>query len=207
VVHAPGGRQLHHNFVVAVLNDLLGIQSRGGCACAGPYGHRLLGIELDRARDLASKTVDGWLGIKPGWTRVSFSFYLSEPAFEYIVAAVHLVGTFGARLLPEYRFEPRTGVWRHRNATAPPSVLEGLSYDDGGRLRRPGNGHRRVADDLLTRYLRQSEVALAARPPAVADAPRATMPDDLERLRWFELPEVCLPDAGAGARVPLGQAR
>ena len=44
------GRYLHHNFVVALLNDLFGIQSRGGCSCAGPYGHRLLG---HRHRDLA----------------------------------------------------------------------------------------------------------------------------------------------------------
>ena len=52
------GRYLHHNFVVALLNDLFGIQSRGGCSCAGPYGHRLLGIDIEtlarvRARDLA----------------------------------------------------------------------------------------------------------------------------------------------------------
>ena len=39
-----GEQYLHHNFVVAVLNDLFGIQARGGCSCAGPYGHRLLGI-------------------------------------------------------------------------------------------------------------------------------------------------------------------
>ena len=51
VVRAPSGRYLHHNFVVAVLNDLFGIQSRGGCSCAGPYGHSLLGIDLDRSHD------------------------------------------------------------------------------------------------------------------------------------------------------------
>ncbi|MGH8939611.1 MAG: aminotransferase class V-fold PLP-dependent enzyme, partial [Actinomycetes bacterium] len=48
VVRREGGQYLHHNFVVALLNDLFGIQSRGGCSCAGPYGHRLLGIDLDR---------------------------------------------------------------------------------------------------------------------------------------------------------------
>ena len=42
-----GERFLHHNLVVALLNDLFGIQSRGGCSCAGPYGHRLLGIDLE----------------------------------------------------------------------------------------------------------------------------------------------------------------
>ena len=38
-----GHRYLHHELVVAMLNDLFGIQGRGGCSCAGPYGHRLLG--------------------------------------------------------------------------------------------------------------------------------------------------------------------
>ena len=47
----PCGRYLHHNFVVALLNDLFGIQSRGGCSCAGPYGHRLLGIDLERSHE------------------------------------------------------------------------------------------------------------------------------------------------------------
>ena len=54
VRHAsPDGsrRYLHHNYVVALLNDLFGIQSRGGCSCAGPYGHRLLGIDLERSRE------------------------------------------------------------------------------------------------------------------------------------------------------------
>ncbi len=46
VVRAPSGLYLHHNFVVALLNDLFGIQTRGGCSCAGPYGHRLLGIDI-----------------------------------------------------------------------------------------------------------------------------------------------------------------
>ncbi len=51
VVKAPSGRYLHHNVVVAMLNDLFGIQARGGCSCAGPYGHALLGIDLDRSHE------------------------------------------------------------------------------------------------------------------------------------------------------------
>ena len=48
---AAGGRFLHYNFVVALLNDLFGVQTRGGCACAGPYGQRLLGISRAWSRD------------------------------------------------------------------------------------------------------------------------------------------------------------
>ena len=64
VVRAPSGRYLHHNFAVALLNDLFGIQSRGGCSCAGPYGHRLLGIDLDRSREFDREIAHGCEGIK-----------------------------------------------------------------------------------------------------------------------------------------------
>ncbi|HEX2363396.1 MAG TPA: aminotransferase class V-fold PLP-dependent enzyme, partial [Jiangellaceae bacterium] len=62
-VRRPGGRRLHHNFVVAVLNDLFGIQARGGCSCAGPYGHRLLDIDLDTSHEFEREILHGCEGI------------------------------------------------------------------------------------------------------------------------------------------------
>ena len=56
-LRGASGRRLHHGFVVALLNDLFGIQCRGGCSCAGPYGHRLLDIGIERARDFAGRAV------------------------------------------------------------------------------------------------------------------------------------------------------
>ena len=65
VVRTPSGRYLHHNFVVALLNDLFGIQSRGGCSCAGPYGHRLLGIDLDRSHEFEPRSPAAARGSSP----------------------------------------------------------------------------------------------------------------------------------------------
>ena len=75
------GRYLHHNFVVSVLNDLFGIQSRGGCSCAGPYGHRLLGIDLDRSHEFEREITRGCEGIKPGWVRVNFNYFIDDDTF------------------------------------------------------------------------------------------------------------------------------
>src|SRR5205085_6069013 len=63
-----GRRYLHHNYVVALLNDLFGIQARGGCSCAGPYGHRLLAIDSDHSHAFREEIGQGCDGIKPGWT-------------------------------------------------------------------------------------------------------------------------------------------
>ena len=100
-VRHTGGRYLHHNFVVALLNDLFGIQARGGCSCAGPYGHRLLGIRPDHSQALREEITRGCDGLKPGWVRVNFNYFISAAAARFIVDAVDLVAAEGHRLLPD----------------------------------------------------------------------------------------------------------
>jgi selenocysteine lyase/cysteine desulfurase len=197
VVKRPRGLYLHHNFVVALLHDLFGIQSRGGCSCAGPYGHRLLGIDLDRSHRFEQEIVAGCEGIKPGWVRVSFNYFISEPTFSYIVDAVDLVATHGWLLLPEYRFNPTTGLWRHRGGLVePPLRLAQLSYGADGRLRTPAR-FERAPESALTEYLAEARELFAklAEQPAVAVAGRGVptrVSAGFEELRWFDLPEVCL---------------
>ena len=89
-----------------LLNDLFGIQSRGGCSCAGPYGHRLLGIDLDRSHEFEREITRGCEGIKPGWVRVNFNYFISEPVFDYLVEAVRLVAADGWRLLERLPLRP-----------------------------------------------------------------------------------------------------
>jgi hypothetical protein len=79
---------------------------------------------------------------------------------------VHLVATHGARLLPRYRFDPRSGLWRHHDEAAPPTSLHRISYDAEGQLRHPGGGRRRVPDSALAEYLRHGQAILAADPGA-----------------------------------------
>ena len=180
-----------------MLNDLFGIQSRGGCSCAGPYGHRLLGIDLDRSHRFEQEIVAGCEGIKPGWVRVSFNYFISPATFRYIVEAVDLVATHGWLLLPEYRFEPASGLWRHRGGVVePPLRLRQLRYDADGRLRFPSR-HERAPEEALEEYLVEAKELFGklAEAPSTARSEAGTparVSAGFEELRWFDLPEVCL---------------
>ena len=197
VVKRPRGLYLHHNFVVALLHDLFGIQSRGGCSCAGPYGHRLLGIDLDRSHRFEQEIVAGCEGIKPGWVRVSFNYFISEATFSYIVDAVDLVASHGWLLLPEYRFNPTTGLWRHRGGLVePPLRLSQLRYGADGRLRSPAR-FERAPESALAEYLAEARELFGklADQPSIAvpgAGTRARVSAGFEELRWFDLPDVCL---------------
>ena len=183
------GRYLHHNFVVALLNDLFGIQSRGGCSCAGPYGHRLLGIAADRWDMLQREASKGCDGIKPGWVRVNFNYFISETMFRFILDAVEMVATEGWKLLPNYRFEAATGLWRHAGGLVePPLSLLDVRYPDG-RMTYPE--HRRHApESRLAEHIAEARATFASPPPAgpVAGPDVEGVDDDFETLRWFWLP-------------------
>ena len=195
VVRAPSGKYLHHNFVVALLNDLLGIQSRGGCSCAGPYGHRLLGIDLDRSREFDREIAHGCEGIKPGWVRVNFNYFISEAVFSYIVEAVRLVAKDGWRLLGDYRFEPATGLWRHRRGRAEPLLSLGrVTYDAQG-LMQYSRHHDRAPESALHGYLEEAKTILAAAMPTSDEPIDDLVSADFEHLRWFDLPPICLAGA------------
>jgi selenocysteine lyase/cysteine desulfurase len=191
VVRAPSGRYLHHNFVVALLNDLFGIQSRGGCSCAGPYGHQLLGIDLERSNAFAREIEHGCEGIKPGWVRVNFNYFISDAVCDYIVEAVRVVARDGWRLLPDYRFDADHGLWRHRSGPVePPLRLTQVGYDSDGAMCFPRFDDR-APESALAGYLDEARGILARATPA-PDAPAAGLSADFEHLRWFELPASCL---------------
>lgn len=197
VVRRPGGRYLHHNLVVAILNDLFGIQSRGGCSCAGPYGHRLLGIDTARSHEFEREITHGCEGIKPGWVRVNFNYFISEAVFAYVVSAVVLVADHGWRLLPQYRFDPTTGRWHHRQGPVePPLRLSQLHYDADGVLRYPEHDDRAPESDLAD-YLAFAHEYLETLPDdlGAAAGPDQGLSADFTALQWFDLPATCLEGA------------
>src|SRR3954454_23207589 len=193
-----GERHLHHNFVAALLNDLFGIQARSGCSCAGPYGHRLLGIDEAHSREFRGEIIDGWEGIKPGWSRLNFNYFITDTVADYLISAVSLIAEYGARLLPEYRFSPRTGRWTHVGHVAPQVRLADLRLGADGTVTMPPRASVFAGEDALAGYLAEAREIMSARPEPV-DGVRLDLPAAFEKLRWFLLPAACLefllPDA------------
>lgn len=187
VVRTPSGRYLHHNFVVSLLNDLFGIQARGGCSCAGPYGHRLLGIDIERSMEFEREISGGCEGIKPGWVRINLNYFLSDEVADYLVEAVRMVARDGWRLLGDYVFDPSTGLWQHRRGVVePPLSLHAVSYE-GGRPSFPATTARGGVE-LLRQHLIDAAAIFAATPGPDLDAHPADVSADFEHLRWFDLP-------------------
>eukprot|EP00656_Telonema_subtile_P037008 TRINITY_DN4108_c0_g1_i1.p1 TRINITY_DN4108_c0_g1~~TRINITY_DN4108_c0_g1_i1.p1 ORF type:complete len:1013 (+),score=253.27 TRINITY_DN4108_c0_g1_i1:135-3173(+) len=106
-------RFLHYNFVCSLLNDLFGVQSRGGCQCAGPYGLRLLGISPSESRLIEGALLDKLEVLRPGFCRVSFPYFMSDEDVTYILDAMDFVADHGWRFLPLYKFNHKTGEWKH----------------------------------------------------------------------------------------------
>ena len=181
------GRRLHHNYVVALLNDLFGIQSRGGCSCAGPYGHRLLGIDVETSEGYDQEIARGCEVIRPGWVRVNFNYFISEEAFSFILDAVNLVADEGWRMLPRYRFDAPTGLWRHVDGGGEARLsLDEVTFTPGGLVhpeRRRTEPVERLAD-----YLAEARALLASAGPSPVPLESPELTPDFERLRWFALP-------------------
>ena len=140
-----GARYLHHNFVVAVLND---------------------------------------------WARINLKYFISPATANYI-AAVQLIAADGYRL-PDYRFDPHTGLWHHRDGPPCPQItLREVAYGPDGNLTYPSR-HGRAGEEAFASYLRQARAVFSALPRYIDDGPTGLSPE-FETLRWFPLPPACLP--------------
>lgn len=108
-------KYLHPKFVTKLLNDLFGIQSRAGCSCAGPYGHRLLTIDHVKSEKYRLVINKGFQGIKPGWTRVNFHYSIPEYEVDFILDAIDFICQYGHVFLPQYQFNVLNGEWNHKS--------------------------------------------------------------------------------------------
>jgi len=106
---------IHYNLFVKLLNDKFGIQTRGGCSCAGTYGHILLHIDSEKSKAITDKINHGDLSEKPGWVRVSLHPTMTDDEIEYIAAAIEEIIKKYNQWKNEYSFNQKTGDFNSVN--------------------------------------------------------------------------------------------
>ncbi|XP_022086161.1 uncharacterized protein LOC110976840 [Acanthaster planci] len=208
--HPTTGQFLHHNFVCAVLNDVFGIQARGGCACAGPYAQDLLGIDLKLAKEIEAVLLeDSRLDrihlrryteysereiLRPGFTRLNLPYFMDDECVEFVLDAVSLTAQHAWKLLPQYIFNPETGEWKQRNHQVfqDRRWLGSISYSEG-KIMYPDPPVLKTKGRLPADYkdcLRLGEEIFKK-----AEKVRVQLPDQsllfdskAADLRWFMLP-------------------
>jgi selenocysteine lyase/cysteine desulfurase len=107
-VRGRSGAPIHHQLFVRMLSDVTGIQARGGCACAGPYAHRLLGLSEAESRRLDARLAAGEELEKPGWVRLNLSLMHDEADVARILRAVPDLVARAETLAPRFRADPAT---------------------------------------------------------------------------------------------------
>lgn len=102
------GGLVHHQFFTRLLSDLTGVQARGGCACAGPYGHRLLGLGRAESDATIAALEQGEETAKPGWVRLNLSALMSDEKADLIIGAVDNLARIAPDYAGHYRVDTRT---------------------------------------------------------------------------------------------------
>jgi selenocysteine lyase/cysteine desulfurase len=182
------GKYLHPKFVTTLLNDLFGVQSRAGCSCAGPYGHRLLDIGYEKSEQYRKWIVKGFSGIKPGWCRISLHYAMDDIEVKYILDAIEFVAEQGYRFMPLYDFDMHTGAWLHK---ADCVCLEGFSLEAaldcrGYQSRALSEGERKTLYGAFLNEARQLAAGLATE-----QAPEEhQLDEELEALKFFSVPKI-----------------
>jgi selenocysteine lyase/cysteine desulfurase len=113
---------VHYNLVTTLLNDCFGVQVRGGCSCAGTYGHYLLHVDPTRSRRITDLIDHGDLSEKPGWVRLSLHPTMTDDELAYIVDAIANVVRHADTLGRDYTYSPRTNTFHHKDEQTVPRV-------------------------------------------------------------------------------------
>uniref|UniRef100_UPI00406C2AE6 aminotransferase class V-fold PLP-dependent enzyme n=1 Tax=Paenibacillus sp. FSL R7-0345 TaxID=2954535 RepID=UPI00406C2AE6 len=106
---------IHYNLAVKLLNDHFGIQARGGCSCAGPYGHYLLGLGRKQSEQIVQDLHAGNQSTKPGWVRLSLHPIMTEAEVDIIITAVQDIAIHAMEWSGDYSYNAATNSWVHRS--------------------------------------------------------------------------------------------
>jgi selenocysteine lyase/cysteine desulfurase len=116
-------QDIHFNLVVKLLNDKFGIQVRGGCACAGTYGHYLLDVSYDTSHEITNLISSGDLSKKPGWVRLSLHPTMTDSELDYVMEAIRQVALHHKKWSGGYIYNRHTNEFRHENEPEDKTVV------------------------------------------------------------------------------------
>lgn len=105
---------LHYNLAVKLLNDKFGIQVRGGCSCAGTYGHFLLSVDQNHSNMITSKIHEGDLTDKPGWVRLSIHPIMTNKEIEFICDCIEKLCINHTEWAKDYKYSPQTNEFYYK---------------------------------------------------------------------------------------------
>jgi selenocysteine lyase/cysteine desulfurase len=111
--------KMHFNLGVKLLNDRFGIQTRGGCSCAGTYGHYLLQVDQETSHLLTDKITLGDLTEKPGWIRMSIHPTTTNAEIRFVCDSIKALAENHEEWAKDYNYNKNTNEFVHQNATAP----------------------------------------------------------------------------------------
>jgi len=109
---------VHFNLVVKLLSDRYGIQLRGGCACAGTYGHFLLDVSYEKSKAITDLITHGDLSQKPGWIRLSLHPTMTDKELHYIIDAIKQVSVHQLEWEKDYLYNKHTNEFKHINESS-----------------------------------------------------------------------------------------
>lgn len=167
-IRSGDGAMLHPRFVATLLNDLFGVQARAGCSCAGPYAHYLLDLDEHTTGAHRKAVLAGYAGLRPGWCRLSLHWVMDEAEIDYLIAAVLFIAEQGARFLPLYTFNAKSGAWRARSQ----AEAAGIAALTGGKAM------------MQTAFEQAQTLAQTLEP----DPCCGRLPESVDALRRFRVP-------------------
>ena len=106
---------IHYNLIVKLLNDRFGVQVRGGCACAGTYGHILFGIDRDESHRITDKIDHGDLSEKPGFVRLSVHPTMTDAELDTVIEALTQISANHKQWARDYVYDKHSNEFYHKD--------------------------------------------------------------------------------------------
>lgn len=120
---------IHYNLIVKLLNDRFGIQARGGCSCAGTYGHYLLHVDKQHSKSITDKIDAGDLSEKPGWVRISLHPTTTDEEVRFITDALTQIEKNAATWIDSYAYDPHSNEYHHTQENGALAAMTAQWFD------------------------------------------------------------------------------